>query len=256
MKLALSITHAPWILERAASLARLLEALDIGGPKAKAAGLAHFHLETTKGPNWKWGEAQWQWAVEQDADACVFVQDDQTVPPRGDFWVILRAMLDAAGERLIGLHTRHPDAIDLAARGKHWLTTTEMVGTGYVFPLHASARDSLQAFRAWRDRMGLEWCRKTDEDTSIGEGWCKMTSRRIWHPIPTIIDHDTDLASTADNDLDPERRPVLTWESIVARTTGGPDPVSAWTFDDLKSTQFWRRGLDTAPHYVPHRLTG
>ena len=244
--IALSITHAPWIPARIAPMSRIVAALAWEGPEAADAGFKYVHTESTPGPNWKWGEAQWSWALSTGAGGAIFLQDDtlvpgvprehvETPPPRGTFWRYFRAMMLAIGDdTLIGFHTRHPEAQTLALLGRHWISTTELVGTGYYFP-----RALLLEFMAWREKMGLERVRKIDEDTSIG-AWARETKRRIWHPIPTIIDHDTDLASTAGNDRMDERRPAVFWDD------------EGWSDEQLASPGFWRAGIKDAPHYITH----
>lgn len=244
--IALSITHAPWIPARVAPMSRIVAALAWEGPEAADAGFKYVHIESTPGPNWKWGEAQWAWAVGSGAEACLFLQDDNLLPgcvregrgpieSPGTFWRYLQAILAAVGpERVLGFHTRHPEAGALAAAGRRWVSTTELVGTGYLFP-----RAELVSFLAWRKHVGANIVRQIDEDTSIGV-WARATRRRIWHPIPTIVDHDIDLQSTADNDAMPDRRPTVLWD----------DPE--WAGADMASPEFWRVGLEDAPHFVIH----
>jgi hypothetical protein len=44
--------------------------------------------------------------------------------------------------------------------------------------------------------------------------WCIAEGHDVWHPIPTIIDHDTTIASTYANDDHAHRRPTVTWREF------------------------------------------
>jgi len=58
---------------------------------------------------------------------------------------------------------------------------------------------------------------KISEDTLIG--LCAMArGRRIFHPTPTIIDHDLSIKSTYGNDVHRHRRPYATWHDFDRST--------------------------------------
>lgn len=58
---------------------------------------------------------------------------------------------------------------------------------------------------------------KISEDTLIG--LCAMArGRRIFHPTPTIIDHDLSIKSTYGNDIHRHRRPYATWHDFDRST--------------------------------------
>ena len=53
---------------------------------------------------------------------------------------------------------------------------------------------------------------KIGEDSLLGL-WCTVTGRRIWNPLPTIIDHDTELPSTYGHENHAHRRPLVRWDN-------------------------------------------
>jgi hypothetical protein len=53
------------------------------------------------------------------------------------------------------------------------------------------------------------------EDTMLGL-WCAVTRRKVYHPIPTPIDHDTSIPSTYGNDEHHYRKPLVTWRDAPA----------------------------------------
>lgn len=197
MQIALSITHAPWIPERVENMRKLWEILRVDG---------FYHEETERCPNWVWSENQWRWSLETGADYCLFLQDDLRVAP--DFWKALWSMLEAVPDQVISLYNGHPATKTLAREGYRWCTTADgLVGMGYVFP-----RALLQEFVTWRSfalkPLAVE---HITEDTLI-DVWCVATGRKVWHPIPTIIDHLVELDSSYGNDAHRYRRPSVTWE--------------------------------------------
>lgn len=178
----------------------------------------------------------WQWAAGTQASHCIFLQDDARVSP--SFWSELTAMVQAQPEAVIGLEVVHHAATALAAEGHRWFTTADcLVGVGYVVP-----RAKLTAFLSWRASELLDGWRTPGpngqpaltEDTLIAV-WCLVTGERIWHPLPTIIDHDTEIASTYANDGHPNRRPLVRWD------TDARAPV-------LAAAAAWR--TDVAPPHV------
>jgi hypothetical protein len=222
MSISVGISHTPWIPERVASLARLLESLNHDD----------FTLFADREPNHVWSERMWSWAAGTKATHCLFLQDDVQIAP--NFWCALSAMLAAASHRVIGLETAHSAARLIAAEGGRWCTTTDgLIGVGYVLP-----REQLLAFLRWR-RTELEAgaLEVISEDTLLGL-WCAVTGHNVLHPIPTIIDHDTSLASTYGNDRHANRRPVVTWKD-----SHGPDTDG----HKLESPSFWC-GSALAPH--------
>jgi hypothetical protein len=221
--IALGIPHTPWIPERVESMARLRASLDI------PPGPDHYLEFTDRAPNRAWSEQLWRWALGTGADYLLQLQDDVLVPAK--FWQHLHAMIEAVPGQVIGLESAHPRGRMLARSGMRWYTTADfLVGVGYVLP-----RAALEAFLDWREthlREGWE----IHEDTLLGL-FCLTTGRRIWHPIPTIIDHDVGIASTYGNDAHAHRRPSVTWSdsTVLGHGAAAMDEPGYW-----------------APRAVPH----
>lgn len=201
---ATAISHTPWIPARVESLARLLAELgplgrtDLPGTEVR--------IFDERAPNWVWSETMWRWGAETQAHHVAFLQDDVEVAP--NFWPALHAMLEAVPDQVIGLESAHPEGKSLALEGHRWATTSDyLVGPGYVLP-----RALLEEFLRWRrDALRPKAVEEISEDSLIGL-WCWCTGRRVWHPIPTIIDHDTSIESTYGNDAHSCRKPSVTWK--------------------------------------------
>lgn len=189
-------------------------------------GYSNLRYFADRAPNWAWSEAMWRWALETGAAHALFLQDD--VIPAPNFWPALTAMLAAAPDKVIGLEQAHPAGKRLALEGHRWMTTSDMlIGPGYVFP-----RTELAEFLKWRrDALRPGAVENIPEDTLIGV-WSLATGRRLWHPIPTIIDHDTSIESTYGNGAHANRRPTVTWRD---------GDVVGFAAEDLEDAEWWRR---------------
>jgi|HubBroStandDraft_1064217.scaffolds.fasta_scaffold85459_2 hypothetical protein len=200
--IALGIPHTPWLPARVASMARLSDDLDVGEADM-------FRKFSDREPNHVWSAKLWTWGLECGASHLLQLQDDVIVMPR--FWEALRAMIAAVPDRVIGLEAAHPAGRRLARQGYRWYTTADMlIGVGYVFP-----RALLEHFLHWRSTALRDgWEQEISEDTLIGL-WALATRQRIFHPIPTIIDHDTTIASSYGNDAHAYRNPSVTWKDCV-----------------------------------------
>jgi hypothetical protein len=247
---ALGIPHTPWRPERVESLSRLAEVLgvclDDGDLYVDSdPAVETFRVFGEREPNHEWSRRMWGWGAEQDATHFVTLQDDVLVPD--NFWPALSAMVEAVPDEVIGLEVIHPFAAALAAEGHRWFTTSDcLVGVGYVMPVPL-----LREFLAWRaSQLKPDAIREAEpgqvqeinEDTLIML-WCLAMGRRIWHPLPTIIDHDTELASNYGNDGHQARRPAVRWDT-EQWLRDGPSPDGAPTWEEAA---FWRPDGD-----VPH----
>ena len=231
---ALVVSHTPWIPARVASMSRLRDALGTAGAtvdrdEARVTTgapdyLLAYHEETEKAPWWLWSDRMWRWGREQQgASHVVCLQDDAIAAPV--FWPALRAMVAARPDDVISLHCLHLATMTLARQGVRWASTADgLVGLGYVFP-----RAVLGEFLDWRPKhLRAGGAQELAEDSHINV-WAVSTDRRILHPIPTIIDHDTRVPST--NVAQTAPRPRVIW------TDGG---AGGWTDEDLVRPEFWR----------------
>jgi hypothetical protein len=227
MKIGLAIPHAPWVPGRGESFARLMRELkSVDAPCL----LIDHAVFGEKEPNWSWSRKLWSWGMFGKHDYLVQLQDDVLVAPA--FWAALSAMLTALPDQVIGLESAHPAMRTLSRDGHRWCTSRAwMVGVGYVIP-----RAALAELMKFRESFDAE-ARRTNEDEFIAR-WCVATGRSVWHPMPTIIDHDTDVASTYGNDAHTHRRPVVTWRDYSSR--------------ELSEPAFWKPSEDVPMVTNPH----
>jgi hypothetical protein len=244
---ALAIPHTPWVPERVESVNRLMGELFSGG--GEPPGLVAWTQITERARNEVWSERMWLWGTSTGASHFLSLQDDVLVAP--GFWAALRALVETNPEDVIGLEVAHPMARQLAEEDVRLFTTPDMlIGVGYVIPVKL-----LEEFLVWREEhLVAGW--KTSgpggktaltEDTMIGI-WCLATGRRILHPIPTIIDHDVELASTYGNDDHTNRRPYVNWKDAAEHADQyGP----RWDDETLAAPGWWLGRMRRARHAAP-----
>ena len=211
--IALAIPHTTWVPERVASMDRLREALghplrDTDASIEAGKWPTHYREFTDRAPNTVWSEALWTWLLETGAEWCLQLQDDVMVAPC--FWPALRAMIAALPQEaeVIGLTSVHPGSVEIARQGHRWFTTRgNLVGWAYML-----THDALSEFRIARDLLPPAF-RQMNEDMQIAE-WAARSGRLVWHPVPTIVDHDTSIPSSYANDHHGHRRPQVTWRDF------------------------------------------
>jgi hypothetical protein len=210
---ALAIPHTPWIPERVARLERILTEL--------AGGMHPTQVFADREPNWAWSGKLWQWGVAADATHLVQLQDDVELAP--NFWRKLGAMVRAVPDQVIALHGAHPKFTQIAREGHRWAKSRAwVVGVGYVIP-----RDLLGGLVDYRGKLPPEQVRGTNEDELIAH-WCMRAGLDVYHPIPTIVDHDTTIPSTYRNDENKFRRPFVTWRDFL---DGSLERDDFWTLE-------------------------
>lgn len=223
--IAIGLPHAPWISERRESFSRLIGDLGVHGSNPM---LAIFNERES---NRVWSQKLFRWALDTGASHLLQLQDDAIIAP--NFWPVLHAMIEAQPNRIIGLEAAHPLGPIQYRAGRRWYRTRAwLIGVGYVFP-----RMQLAQFVAWCD-LNPERVASTNEDSLISQ-WAAEHGIDIWHPVPTIIDHDLAVPSTYGNDTHYEwslfRKPTVTWRDIQV------DPGA------LESVDYWRASIDAAP---------
>jgi hypothetical protein len=205
MTIALGIPHAPWVDGRTASLKRLELALgtDLVDIETEQSGVIG-RLFSDREPNWSWSHKLWAWGLDTGADHLLQLQDDVIVD--ANFWPNLKSMLAAVPGEIIGLESVHPASKMIYDNGGNWYTTADgLIGVGYVIPRYV-----LRELLEWREtKLRPGAYQAISEDTLI-DVFCLSTGRKVWHPVPTIIDHDIVLASTYGNDWHTHRRPEVT----------------------------------------------
>jgi len=201
--IAVAIPHTPWIPERAVSLARVLAEC----PTAA--------VYSERAPNHQWSLDLWRGLLATGAEWCAQLQDD--VLPMPGLMGALRGICASGTGRVYGLHSGHPGGPALAAQGRRWYRTRAwVVGVGYV--LH---RDVLAGLVRWREACE-PLARATNEDDLIGQ-YLVSIGEYVYHPIPTVIDHDVTVASTYMNDAHALRRPSVLWHRYDAEAMQQPE---------------------------------
>ena len=208
MNIALAIPTCQWDPHRVQSLANLKEQLKIRNDRDECSH-ARVSIFPSVGPtpNWVWSGQVFDWLADQDTEWSMLMQDDVVLVP--DYWDVLRAALAgaaSAGAEAFCLFTIPPPAGSFAQAGANWLTTTDwMVGPNWIVKT-SFMREFAWEFRAKRLRPG--WNEPDpatnrlrsglNEDTLLGLA-CAAYGKRIWHPLPSLVDHDTSVPSTYGN---------------------------------------------------------
>lgn len=222
MSFSLAIPHTPWVPERVESMRRICDALDLTG--------LTFRIFCERAPNWEWSLKMWTWGAMQEASHFLQLQDDVVIGER--FWPQLTAMVAAVPNKIIGLQGAHPSLRLLARDGHRWARSNAwMVGVGYVIP-----RWLLRDLVDYRASLPDVIYASTNEDDLIAQ-FCIENGHEVWHPIPTIIDHDTTVASTYMNDSHLWRRPIVTWREYGA---------------ELEDPGWWAAGVNVPLIANPH----
>lgn len=225
---ALAIPHTPWIEERRESLDRLCSALEgsSGGP---------FRIFDDKEPCHSWFRKILKWGRNTRATHLLQLQDDVLVSE--NFWSALLAMVDAVPDQVIGLESAHPVFRQLARDEHRWARSCKpawLVGVGWVAPMSV-VRDLDDWIDALPEGMLTD---KTDEDELFAE-FCTETGRSVFHPIPTIIDHDVAVLSTYNNQHHKLRQPTVTWKEYGPR--------------EIEDPEFWKVKGDPPVIVNPHK---
>lgn len=201
----------------------------------------HYREFTDKAPNQVWSVEMWRWMLETGAEFCLTVQDDALAAPC--FWPALRAMLTQLPRgHLLGLSGVHPMAAEVARRGHRWYRTTSWI-IGWAYGLW---REDLEDFLDWRTSDEGEAftaaIAPNGEDAVLNHWTGTIAKRDVWHPVPTVVDHDVSIDSSYDNDDHGHRRPWVTWHRYAEA--------------DLVRPEFWLVNGREPVHYhtVPQHL--
>ncbi len=216
MTISTAILHTPWIPERKACLGDMLRELAGSDPleifkDPKPEGMAWSEFKT------RLAAAQWGWALNTNADHCLFLTDDLELAP--GFWGILKAMRDAEPGAIIGLLSNHPQGPELWAEGHHWYRCNSwIVGPAYMVP-----REALAKFLPWYlglpDNEAPGGRRWYNDDSALNEWISSAGPAESWHPLPTIIKHRGDVASTVGHG-DKFSRERISWDTIYEVSAG------------------------------------
>src|SRR5260221_7385540 len=123
-------------------------------------------------------------------------------------------MVRGRPDDIIALSCAHPAARTIFMQGKPGYTTTDgLIGIGYIFP-----QAVLREFLEWRTNELKKHALERLVDDALINVFAMATGRAIFHPVPTVIDHDLELASTNTVEKDGRRTddgsyriPLVTW---------------------------------------------
>lgn len=243
MSVSTLINHTPWVGRRREALGAMLAEFPSYQPNLR------IHDTDYRGRPWQaakvdWALYQWEWAASQPTTHHLFMTDDLNLAP--GFTTILEAMISAHPEDAIGLLSNHPKGPALAAQGcSGYYTNSWLVGPAYVLP-----KEMLVRFLAWFKTLpdgpyttpGTKAYR--NDDSSFNE-WSTHGGGpgRVWHPLPTIVEHRGDIVSTVGHG-DRYSRERISWRQIqhpVEGEAGIRWRQIARTEDlhDMRSPEFW-----------------
>lgn len=200
-----AIAHAAWAEDRKAPLDRLLEQLDAQG--AKPLLFASTHREHAS--VW-WIRILRELAQDarQGPDAWIVLNDDVDVSPK--LLEHVAAMLVHLPDEILSLHTQLPAAKSLAELGANYLRSYWASGPGYVLP-----RGTPKKILEWYAQMPRIQRESWNED-----GWLNLFSymrrRPIWHSIPALVQHRTEVRSTLGYDDHTLRTATVDWRDMAA----------------------------------------
>lgn len=196
MKPVIGIAHASFAEGRAEGLARLRAQLDPQG------ATVYVQVSDTKEHAQVWARRLWAWAAAQDSPA-ILLNDDVTVSP--DLVARVDAMTDILPNEIIALHSQLPAARSLAEAGVTWLRSYWCSGPGYVLPRSVSSK-----LDEWVGDTAKPILDAYNEDGYL-QMWAWGRRRPIWHCLPALVQHDTEIASTLGYDKHTLRVAVVDW---------------------------------------------
>jgi hypothetical protein len=216
--IALGIPHCPWVPAREASMDRLRTELGTGwrGLASPAMGCESSREFTDKQANHEWSLSMWSWGLETGCDFFLTLQDDVEVMP-GGFWPAFQAMLAVLPKAAaLGLSSVHPGARDVERQSHRWYRTRSWL-VGWAYGLW---REDLIELLKFRESLG-DAVTKITEDALVNR-FISETGRATWHPVPTIVDHDTTVDSSYGNDSHLHRRAAVRWEGYKPAELAAP----------------------------------
>ena len=215
MKTVLGIpTSAAFRPERRASLDRLRMQL---GPWTNDAS-TYFEV-ADKCPHPDWSRRLWETGRDMTAGdptaQFVTIQDDVVVPD--NFAAILQAIYSIWPDRIVSLFNVHPISRELArAGGKMYRSRAFVLGVGYSIP--GSLMVEFCEFRKRNDQAA----RMRSEDSFVAL-WAVETGRDIYHPMPSLVEHDLSMPSTWGADQHGNRSATVSFRDYSAAELERPD---------------------------------
>ena len=214
------IAHAEFIVERRATLRRLVGQLEV--ERADVVVLASKSKEHSS----VWSDRLWAACAEAGGDA-ICLNDDVILPP--SFMSSIYAMLKHADADIVSLHTNLPVAVSLAHAGQRFLRSYLVTGPGYLLR-YGVARHLL---RFARERITAKHRASTQEDNVLSYfSWSRREP--AWATIPGLVQHDVSVASTCGYEEHPNRTNKVPYDLDVFRPND-TEPAR------ITSEAFWKQ---------------
>ena len=236
MSFSLVLNHAPHRADRVANLARMLEAL---GPMPGPFLLNDDPDLKPAGPTKvSWALRQWEWSCAQPVTHCVFMSDDLNIVSEV-FWQVLSAMVIARPSVPMGLLANHPRSVSLALRGvQGYYTNSWLVGPCMVIP-----KVHLLRFLAWFKALPADEQGKLNDDSTLNRWNTEQGPGEAWHPLPTVVEHRGDIATTWVSG-DQYSRERVSWREMRTCHQGDGrwdwrSVQHGWELSRLVSPAFW-----------------
>jgi hypothetical protein len=222
--ISLGIIHAGHVRERGPMMARLMRDLRSMLPER----CTHWRVHSEREAPREWARRAWHWAMSTGCNFHVILNDDVLIAPC--FWGALEAMLEVLPKRtVLGLGTVSPGQSDAYHRGERWLRDGHGV-VGWAYGMWTEEvqllADEEAQLGAYHRSPGHDECKPECENWHE-DSWVNSILEDggipVWHPIPSIVQHDVSLPSLYGNDHHKTRQAPITWDRF-----------------DLTSPAFWR----------------
>ena len=240
VKPVIGIAHAAFATGRTESLARLLAQI---GPQGVT---PYVQVSETPEHAQVWARRLWTWAAEEGNNGApaILLNDDVDVSP--DLVSRVDAMTDALPGEILSLHCQLPAAKSLSEAGIAWIRSYWLSGPGYVLPPGVPTK-----LEEWISATPAHILNKWNED-GYANLWSWGRRRPIFHCLPALVQHRTEIPSTLGYDKHTLRVAVVDWRhplfaaGLPQVSLDGPAPFieNPWmTTEILASIEAMRDGV-------------
>lgn len=227
------INHTPFRPERVRSLKSMKAALtwSLRAP-------TFINDKDYRGTEWQVSKVEWfltqlRWAADQKTSHAFFMTDDLHIAPR--FWEIATRMVEHVPDRPIGFLSNAPRGPELVAKGAHWYRSNSWaVGPCMLFPT-----PMVREFLRYYEALSFEQQAYANDDSSWNSWITEHGPGETYHPLPTIIEHRADLASTVGHG-DQYSRERVSWREMRVFKDGWQSWGCAFDVDALCSAEWWQ----------------
>lgn len=200
-----SIAHAAHLPGRDKSLDRMMARLDAHHIHNRQS----VHFEFGKAPPHVWSERQWRAALKPGFTHGLFLNDDLILAD--EFWEKLEDRIDQRPNDILSLYCSDPRAAELHAKGHRWYTSTDgLIGNAYIYPIWL-----LEKFLDWRQTALVPGVIETLSEDQLINLFAMATGRKIFHTIPSLVEHDVSIASAYGNEGNAARTASVGIDAVV-----------------------------------------